>query len=72
MSDDEEGRRLDSLCTVRTAHTGAQFESGEVYARRGAAGTSRRRVSTLWTGESSLTGAAATRTTPRTRVDAAS
>eukprot|EP00966_Prymnesium_polylepis_P263031 6075424-Prymnesium_polylepis.3 len=35
MSDDEEGRRLDALRTVRTFHTGAQFESGEVYARRG-------------------------------------
>ena len=35
MSDDEEGRRLDSLRTVRTSHTGTQFESGEVYERRG-------------------------------------
>ena len=29
------GRRLDWLRTVRTTHTGAQFESGEVYERRG-------------------------------------
>ena len=35
MSDDEEGRRLDSLRTVRTTHTGVQFESGEVHERRG-------------------------------------
>ena len=35
MSDDEEGRRLDSLRTVRTTHAGAQFESGEVYELRG-------------------------------------
>ena len=35
MSDDKEGARLDALWTVRSAHTGAQYESGEVYTRRG-------------------------------------
>ena len=33
MSDDEEERRLDALRRVRSTHTGAEFESGEVYAR---------------------------------------
>ena len=32
---DEEAERLAALRTVRTQHTGAQFESGEVYRRRG-------------------------------------
>ena len=36
MSDsDEEGRRLDALRTVRTTHSGAEYESGEVHRRRG-------------------------------------
>ena len=35
MSDDEEECRLDALRRVRSTHTGAEFESGEVYARRG-------------------------------------
>ncbi len=35
MSDDEEAERLRALRTVRTSHTGAQYESGEIYERRG-------------------------------------
>ena len=36
MSDsDEEAERLSALRTVRTSYSGAQFESGEVYRRRG-------------------------------------
>ena len=34
MGDDSE-EELDAHCTVRSAHSGAQYESGEVYRGRG-------------------------------------